>query len=307
MRRSASLLSLLLALLLVGASGYYAYTHQGRLAELSPFPLAPCSKPLAYAIGTIDPRFNLTKAEVADSLQAAASLWNDAAGKQVLAYAPDDASAMPVNLVYDSRQQAVSLGQKIDTTEANQNDARAEIQKLQQQYLSAQQAYANAVASFNTESQAYASEVARANASGGANKETYDRLNAERDRLKREQQALDAQGSALDAEGAALKAKIAAYNADVRNINQVVTAFNSTVGGDFEEGQYVRDTSGKQHIDIYAYKSHAELIHSLAHEFGHSLGLEHNENPVSIMFPYNKNSAELSADDLAALKAACKL
>lgn len=268
---------------------------------------APCSQPLPYTIGTIDPRFNLTKAEIEQDLFESAKLWNDAGGKTLLAYKPSDPNAMPINFVYDQRQQTVVLGSKIDSTEASQTAARAQIQRLQATYLEAQQSYARAVASFNAESQAYANEVEQVNAKGGADSATYERLNSRKTALKKQQATLDAQGNALEVQGAALKKEVDAFNASVRDINQVVNTFNSTVGGDFEEGQYVRDASGAQHIDIYAYKNQTELIHSLAHEFGHALGLGHNSNTVSIMFPYNKSSLTLSEEDRADLKMACKL
>ncbi len=297
----------LILLALAGFFAYYAYAHRGDLAQVAPFLVAPCSAPIPYTVGTIDPRFSLTKDEVVAHLADAAKLWNDAAGKPLLVYAPSDPGAMPVNFVYDARQQTVSLGQQIDTTEASQNAERDAILRAEQQYAAAQKSYADAVAAFNQKSAAFAAEVKQENANGGANPDTYARLTSEKNDLKAEQQALEDQGTKLDAQAAALKTRINTYNASVKSINQVVNAFNSTAGGDFEEGQYVRDASGTRHIDIYAYKDEAELLHSLAHEFGHSLGLDHNNNPVSIMFPYNKSSATLSPDDLAALAAACKL
>lgn len=298
----------ILGLLLVASAGFAGLFFQQHPVTLADLPFIPaCSSPLTYRVGTIDERFGMTKEEIAKKLEEAASLWNTAAGKPVLAYAPDDSHAIPVNFVYDQRQQTVSLGKQIDATEASQNAAREELNAAQAAYVRSQQAYADAVDSFNAKSQAYAQEVARTNKNGGAGPDEYARLTAEKAALKEEQRRLEAQGETLDAEGKNLKAKIAAYNANVRDINQTVDAFNSTLGGDFEEGQYVRESNGAKHIEIYAYRNPAELIHSLSHEFGHALGLPHNDNTESIMFPYNKSSVSLSEDDLAALKVACKL
>jgi hypothetical protein len=300
-----------IGVILVALLGIGLYFHE-RPASFSqaishlPFS-APCARPLSYTIGTIDPRFNLSKFEIEQDLRTSAKLWNDAAGKTVLAYEPADPNAMPVNFVYDARQQTVVLGSAIDSTEASQTTARAQIQRLQSTYLAAQQAYASAVALFNSRSQAYADEVDRVNGEGGADPATYERLNSKKNALKEQQAALDAQGNALEAQGAVLKQKVDAFNTGVRDINKVVNTFNSTVGGDFEEGQYVREASGAQHVDIYAYKDRTELVHSLTHEFGHALGLGHNSNTASIMFPYNKSSLAFSPEDRADLKAACKL
>jgi hypothetical protein len=305
MKRYAPYLYALVAILVTTGAGFYFHTRPIAIQDFS-FS-APCSKPIPYTIGTIDPRFHLTQEQVAEKLSNAADLWNTASGKVVLTYAPEDPKAMPVNFVYDSRQQTVALGQNIDATEASQNAARLELETLQKKYALAQQSYAAAVADFNAASAAYSKEVKRINASGGADQATYDRLQAEQTKLKQQQANLKVQGDALAQQGAELDSRVQAFNANVHQINQVVEAFNSNTAGDFEEGQYVRDTTGKQHIDIYAYKDEAELLHSLAHEFGHALGLGHNENTESIMFPYNKSGTTLSEDDVAALKAACRL
>src|SRR5258708_1974251 len=125
------------------------YFHE-RPIDISRFSFSPpCSQPLPYKVGTIDSRFNLTQAQIVTRLGDAANLWNDAAGKTVLAYEPDNLHAMPVNFVYDSRQQTVSLGSKIDSTEASQSTEREQLQALQTQFVSAQQAYAAAVSDFN--------------------------------------------------------------------------------------------------------------------------------------------------------------
>jgi predicted Zn-dependent protease len=131
-------------------------------------------------------------------------------------------------------------------------------------------------------------------------------LNAQQATLKETQAALEKQGAALSAQGAELKKEITAFNASVQGVNSVVKDFNAKAAGDFEEGQYIRDSSGAR-IYIYAFTNKNELFHSLAHELGHALGLAHNENLASIMYPYNKSGVNVSADDLAALKKLCNL
>ncbi|MGO9139739.1 MAG: matrixin family metalloprotease, partial [Syntrophales bacterium] len=44
----------------------------------------------------------------------------------------------------------------------------------------------------------------------------------------------------------------------------------------------------------------------LAHEFGHALGLKHNDNPQAIMYRLmQSDSLNLAPDDIAALKERC--
>ncbi|MDB5189062.1 MAG: matrixin family metalloprotease [Parcubacteria group bacterium] len=295
----------LVAFVVALTAGVYFYE---RPLDISNFSFVPhCAKPIPYTIGTVDPKFAMTNAQIIAKLDDASRLWNDAAGKPVFAYDPTNNHAIPVNFVYDTRQQAIELGTKIDTTEASQSTARTELNALVTAYRAAENAYAKAVASLNTASLAYSEEVRRVNAAGGADKETYARLHTEQARLNQQQDELKQQGVVLDAQSAALKTKTAAFNASVNSINKVVNQFNAAVGGDFEEGEYVRDAAGNQRIDIYAYKTQNELIHSLAHELGHVLGLAHNDNPKSIMFPYNKSGVTLSDDDVTALKTLCRL
>lgn len=304
MNKVAPIVLALVLVLIAGLGIYYFRSDAVQFVRINILP--NCSTPLTYTVGTIDPKFGLTKEEVVAKLGSAAALWNRAAGKTVLVYDPADAHAMPVNFIYDTRQQTITVGSAIDSTEASQEQDRKQIEALQAKHKTAQIAYASAVDELNRESDAYSKEVREVNARGGADQATYDRLNVEKVSLETKRRALEAKGTVLQAEGQELTALIAVYNKKVGAINQIVEDFNATAGGDFEEGQYVQDAHGKR-IDIYAYKNQAELLHSLAHEFGHALSLPHNENSQSIMFPYNKSGVALSVDDLAALKTACHL
>lgn len=93
---------LVLALVVLGTSGglwqYYEHTR-------------PCAEPLEYSFGEVDARFSTTHAELAAIAEAAASIWNTAAGKTLFVYVPT--AAFKINLVYDDRQAAVVSGQSI--------------------------------------------------------------------------------------------------------------------------------------------------------------------------------------------------
>ena len=297
--------SIVFIALCLGAS-YYLYSHKEfnpvRFFEQTIHP--PCSAPIAYTLGPIDKRFGLSKEQIVEQTQQAVSLWASAYGKELFVYAPNDPSALPVNFIYDKRQETLALGSAIDTTEVAQQSARSAIEQAQAAYKTAGDSYAVAVEKFNRDSSAYADEVARVNASGGASQEEYARLQAQKNSLNQRQTALQAQADALKKQSTALSAIIAEYNSRVSDINKVVNDYNASAGTDFEEGQYVQDAKGKR-IDIYAYKNKNELLHTLTHEFGHALGIDHNQNPASIMYPYNKSGTELSKDDITALQAVC--
>ena len=51
-----------------------------------------------------------------------------------------------------------------------------------------------------------------------------------------------------------------------------------------EEGIY---DPANQRIEVYFNINRSEMVHTIAHEFGHALDLPHNDNRLSIMFPYS--------------------
>lgn len=296
----------LLIIVLAGVAGWYVLGHPAYnpISYIENKIHPPCSTPIPYTLGPIDKRFGLTKGEILEKMKESSALWASAEGKELFVYAPDNAQAIPVNFIYDKRQQTLALGSAIDSTEASQQSARTDIEKAQAAYKQAGDIYAQGVDKLNADSAAYSAEVSSVNARGGATKEEYARLAQEKQALQQRQSALQLQATALQKEGVALSQMISEFNAKVKDINQVVQTYNTQAGTDFEEGQYVQDATGKR-IDIYAYKSQSELLHTLTHELGHALGIDHNTNPASIMYPYNKSGVTLSADDISSLKKVC--
>lgn len=243
---------------LILGSGYYVYHSRS------------CAQPIAYAIGTFDPRFGISRSAFLADAQEAANLWNVQAGYAVFEYSADAASArLPINLVYDTRQQQAASGQSITQQEAALSGQKSRVATLQAQYNTAKQHYLN--------DQAAHKDIAT---------------------LNREVDALNSLAQEMRTEITALNAKIDAVNAQATN-------FNTTAGSDFNEGEY-QAQYGVQKIDIYEFTSHTQLVRVLAHEFGHALGLGHNTNPESIM--YSENTATiiaLSPEDKSALAEAC--
>lgn len=84
-------------------------------------------------------------------------------------------------------------------------------------------------------------------------------------------------------------------------LTQSVDRFNQNFAPQLvHKGQF----KGKQ-IFIYEFSSIDDLRLTLAHEFGHALGLKHTHNPKSLMYPRIKEqdpkNFQLTATDLALL------
>ena len=283
--------SLILLLIVVGVVGGYLYVNR------------PCTVPITYRLGTFDTQFGISQAEfLADAAQAA-SIWNSAEGRTALVYSAT--GTMPVNLLYDSRQQLTQQASAITQSESVNEETKSQLDAEEAQYNSDQQKYDSAKDAFEKESDQYNSDVQQANASGGADPAQASSLDAERTKLQSEQSVLNTQADSLNAEQAKLQTQTDALNASISSDNSAADAVNKNAGMDFEEGEFV-DDGGVTHIDIYQYENKTQLIRLIAHEMGHSLGLGHDTNSESIMYPYNiGTSLSLSTEDQAELTAEC--
>lgn len=255
--------------IVVAAAGGVLYVHYEKHL--------PCAEPVTYRIGEVDPRFGVSQAKLMQDAQAAAAVWNQAAGKTVLQFAAD--GVVPINLEYDTRQQTAQLGQSISNEQSQDAADRAKVD-------ADEAAYQEALDAYNTEVQYW-------NARGGAPQSEYAKLDSER--------------NALDAQSASLQEEVASYNAKVRSTNAKVDTYNSNADSDFEQGEYAVDGSGRR-IDIYEFTDATSLERTLEHEFGHALGLGHVAGSDSIMYYQNiGKSTKLSSQDIAALDTLCHL
>ncbi len=247
----------------------------------------------------------------------AASVWNNAIDKPILAYRGDSKAStddLIINLTYDDRQKITS---QLDTISDTVDDQKAAYESLKARYETISKEYTSDKSALDAEINAYAqavkaynAEVAAWNSKGGAPRSQISSVQAEK-------AALDAQAATLRSHqdsfnqlvdtlntlGAQLNRAAEALNLNVKSYNTIGTGISEQ----FSEGEYVVDSSGP-HINIYQYSTENQLIRVLEHELGHSLGLDHVSDPHAIMYYLNKDTNEaLTASDVSELKRVCKI
>jgi len=265
----------LLLLLIISVSAYYLATH---------LYYYPCDHPISYSLGTIDPRFNLSRDAASANILAAAALWNTAAAKILIE--PGSDTGLTINFIYDARQ---GLASQINSAE-NKTDA-------QKAALDKRIADFNArAADFKKRVQDLNAQIVYWNKRGGAPPDIYNQLQSQ-------SRDLEAEGRQLQTEAAAINKLTANFNSNVQDLNASIDSLNSLLAQKPEEGIY---DSGRQVIEIYFVNTKAELIHTLAHEFGHALGIGHVADPKAIMYAFTSQSTKLAPDDTSALALACQ-
>lgn len=243
-----------------------------------------CDQLISLTVGAIDSRFNLSPSQFQTDIKQAMGIWESAYGQKLFSF--DPTAKLKVNLVYDERQ---SLSNQINQLQNNLNQNKTTLNPEIIEFEKRVQQFKDQVQKLNE-------QIAYWNNHGGAPPEVYKQLSEQRDQLQQEANSLNTQAKQL---------KIATenYNAQVSQLNSTVSDFNQAIEQKPEEGLY--DPTGSK-IDIYFNLNQKELVHTLAHELGHSLGIDHNNNPKSIMYPKTNQEITLSAEDLAALKQVCQ-
>lgn len=259
-----------------------------------------CQLPVSWRIGQLDPNFALTLEQAEQAAHNAAAQWNNALGIELFRY--DSIDGFPINFAYDERQQQLlqqALLQRniaryddnINARLAKLRQQAARLQQQQQEFAALNQQFANDVAAF---------ERHVASASGSER----SALQQQQQQLKTRQQQLQQQAERLNAEQAQLNREQAYLQDTVADRNALLPEQQAIVTAPEVGLMQIRNRS--REMTIFAYKTLQDLQLTMAHEFGHALGVGHTEGTDDVMhFAITNQQSALTAADIQALKTQC--
>ena len=293
---------------------YYYREHISRLLREIMNQLQPCERPITYSIVSFDQRFGLTEAELLNNIKQAEEVWESSIDKQLFEYSPT--GDLKINFIYDYRQEAMDALEKtgivINDDQATFDALKAKYDLLIASYDKEKIRFEELVTAYDADKSAYEEEVDYFNSRGGATKAEHSVLEQKRADLNNQVKIINQVGDYLNGMLDTINSAEIVLNKLIKTLNLKKNAYNavgSSVNdwGEFSEGEYVSDASGTT-INIFQFNDKNQLIEVLVHELGHSLGLEHIDNPKAVMYYLNESgNEELTADDISALKDICRI
>ncbi|MBP7785741.1 matrixin family metalloprotease [Patescibacteria group bacterium] len=243
-----------------------------------------CDEPVKYKVGSIDPKFKITETELLDKIEEASNLWTNAYGKRLFVY--DQNSDLEVNLIYDERQGSF---ENIENMETNVSDKKLSLEEENA-------IYDQKVAELEKQITELNKQIDYWNSKGGAPEPEFRALT-------KMQENLNSKIDELNSYANKLNQAVDDVNKNIGTFNNMVTKFNTVLEQKPEVGFY---TSGEEKIDIFFYTDDANLVNILAHELGHSLGLDHIEEEGAMMNPIVSETTGIKSADKELVNSFCE-
>lgn len=270
----------------------------------------PCSKPIEYSIGIVDPQFGIPKDTFIENVSQAEKIWEKEAGKELFTYNPE--AEFKINLIFDERQQATNeaaeLENKLEKLDLTHNSTLEEYNFLKSKYSQRLAEYELKVAEYEKRLKEYEKDVKYWNTHGGISEEEYQRLEKERKKLKNIYESLEKERKTINTLANKTNQTAKEENEIINKYNANLETYKSKFGEtrEFEKGVFDGNS-----INIYEFREKADLEMTIIHEFGHALGIDHLSNPNSIMYyamgEQDLENPKLTEEDISALKNVCEI
>lgn len=269
-----------------------------------------CTLPIYYSIGQIDERFDITREEALASLAEAEAVWEKPFNRDDLFIYKDNAS-LEINFIYDERQQQAEATERARDDLETRGEANIVLTELHRQlveeYRINEEVYENKRLAYEKALSEYNAEVERYNSQGGAPPDAYESLERKRAELDDEIDQINSLGDDLNELAERINEVGEKGNELISEYNRKVHQFNDTyvTNEEYTQGDY-----RMREINVYSFLDRRELVLVLAHEFGHSLAIDHVENPASVMYYLmggQTTPPNLTAEDIAAFNMSCEL
>ncbi|EXS25868.1 matrixin family protein [Acinetobacter sp. 742879] len=257
---------------------------QTTLFAQSNLPINSSHQPLKYRIAFIDQRFQLTKEQLVEVSQQAAEIWQKETGKTYFIY--DSQAQLSINLIYDDHQMLKDEQQNnLDALLQKQEAWRIKNEEIvlnKQQVAQLSSDLNKKKANLKSEFEQYQQDVTRFN-QGEQQYSSANNLKEWQKQLKQKSEDLQNESNTLNLKIQSLNLKIKEINREQSDLSALKTQFKleqQTSIQPFHKGLF-----SQNQIQIYGYASLNDLRLTLAHEFGHALGLKHTTDPKSLMYP----------------------
>ena len=281
--------SLLFALL--GFLGLILYQNiqqpQLRLNPLLDRLTHPFDQRIRYRIGEVDPRFGLSYADVLQLSQEATQIWTQGTGQDYFVYDPN--AKLAIHLIYDQRQDESNQRQQqltaIEQRQQHWNNQNQNIQALKQEIADKNQQLDAKKMLFEQQLEQYNRQVQQINQSGGLHPSQQEVFAGKKQEIQQHLWSLEHEIAQFNQHIHQLNQQVDALNQLNQDIDVSIQQFNAR----FQPRLFDKGHFDGQAIRIYEFQSKDDLRLTLAHEFGHALGLAHHNDPYALMYPMLKD------------------